>query len=229
MATVFFLGEKRLGRFINHPLTPRAGQSSTSTSTSLLWLHSLFFIWRNSPQWARTSSFTRFLDHPQRRTTVGRTPLDEWSARRRDLYLTIHNTHNRQTSMPSVGFEPTISAGERPQTQALDRTEPLRPAHSMLEYEIYLPLGQEFWWSPEWIWRLWRQENILSSAPKITPIPVSYSLYRQTEWDRHRRLKSVTFPSLVLILHSSRTKKAVGLTDLSYNVENVTESGCWKS
>jgi hypothetical protein len=30
-------------------------------------------------------------------------------------------THNRQKSIPSVGFEPTISAGERPQTQALDR------------------------------------------------------------------------------------------------------------
>ena len=35
------------------------------------------FIWRNSPQWARASSFTRFLDHTQRRATVGRTPLDE--------------------------------------------------------------------------------------------------------------------------------------------------------
>ena len=49
----------------------------------------------DSPQWARFSSFTRFLDHTQRRTTIGRTPLDEWSARRRDLYLTTHNTHNR--------------------------------------------------------------------------------------------------------------------------------------
>ena len=67
------------------------------------------------------SSFLRFLDHTQRRTTFGRTPLDEWSARRRDLYLTTHNAHNRQTSMPPVGFEPTISAGERPQTYALDR------------------------------------------------------------------------------------------------------------
>ena len=28
---------------------------------------------------------------------------------------------NRQISMPPVGFEPTISAGERPQTYALDR------------------------------------------------------------------------------------------------------------
>jgi hypothetical protein len=33
--------------------------------------------------------------HIQRRTSVGRTPLNEWSARRRDLYLTIHNTHNK--------------------------------------------------------------------------------------------------------------------------------------
>ena len=67
------------------------------------------------------ASFTRFLDHTQRRTTVGRTPLDEWSARRRDLYLTTHNPHSRQTFMPPVGFEPTISAGERPHTYALDR------------------------------------------------------------------------------------------------------------
>ena len=43
-----------------------------------------------------------FLDHTQRRSTVGRTPLDEWSARRRDLYLTTDDTHNRQTSMPPV-------------------------------------------------------------------------------------------------------------------------------
>ena len=55
-----------------------------------------------------------FLDHTQRRSTVGRTPLDEWSARRRDLYLTTHDTHNRQMSIPPVGFEPKISAGERP-------------------------------------------------------------------------------------------------------------------
>jgi hypothetical protein len=38
------------------------------------------------------SSFLRFLDHTQRRTTVGRTPLDKWSARRRDVYLTTLNT-----------------------------------------------------------------------------------------------------------------------------------------
>ena len=73
------------------------------------------------PQWASASSFARFLDYTQLRSIVGRTSLDEWSARRRDLYLTTHNTHNRQTSMPPVRFEPTISAGELPQTCALDR------------------------------------------------------------------------------------------------------------
>jgi hypothetical protein len=56
-----------------------------------------FFLWRCDPTRVIASSFLRFLDHTQRRTTVGRTPLDEWSAHRRDLYLTTHNTHNRQT------------------------------------------------------------------------------------------------------------------------------------
>ena len=70
---------------------------------------------------ARASSFTRFLDHTQRHIIVGWTPLEEEFARRKDLYLTTHNTHNIHTFMPPVGFEPTISAGERPQTYALDR------------------------------------------------------------------------------------------------------------
>ena len=56
-----------------------------------------------------------------RHTTFSRTPLDEWSARRRNLYLTTHSTHKRLTSMPPAGFEPAISARERPQTEALDR------------------------------------------------------------------------------------------------------------
>jgi hypothetical protein len=73
------------------------------------------------PQWARDSSFMRFVDHTQRCTTVSKNLLDEWSARRRKLYLTTHNTHNRETSMQRVGSEPTISRDERPQTYAFDR------------------------------------------------------------------------------------------------------------
>jgi len=56
------------------------------------------------PLWAMVSSFTRFLDHTQLLTAVDKTPLDERSARRRDLYLTTHNTHNRQTSMSPGGI-----------------------------------------------------------------------------------------------------------------------------
>jgi hypothetical protein len=66
------------------------------------------------------SSFTRFLYRTQQRNTVSRTPLDKWSARRRDIYLTTHNNHNRQTSMPPAGFEPIIITDERPQTYVLD-------------------------------------------------------------------------------------------------------------
>ena len=71
---------------------------------SLKILCSFFFLWRCGPTRAMNSSFTRFLDHTQRRFTVGRTALDEWSARRRDLYLTAQNTQNRQTSMPPGGI-----------------------------------------------------------------------------------------------------------------------------
>ena len=36
-----------------------------------------YFLWRCCPTQAMASSFTRFLYYTQRRTTVGRTPLDE--------------------------------------------------------------------------------------------------------------------------------------------------------
>ena len=55
--------------------------------------------------------------------------LEQWPARPRDLYLITHNTHNRQTSVPSVGFESTTPAGERPQTYALDRAVTGTGAH----------------------------------------------------------------------------------------------------
>jgi len=74
------------------------------TVYNTLYKRMFFFFWRDSPQWAMAPSFARFLDHTQRHITVGRTPLDEWSARRRDLYLTTHNTHNRPTSMPPGGI-----------------------------------------------------------------------------------------------------------------------------
>ena len=56
-----------------------------------------------------------------RHTTFSRIPLDEWSDRRRDFYLTASDTHKTQTSMPLAGFEPAILASERPQFNTLDR------------------------------------------------------------------------------------------------------------
>ena len=82
--------------------------------------HDIFFSWLDSPRGPgppRRWIFEITLRH----ATLGRTSLDEWSARRRDLYLTTHNSHNRQASMSPAGFEPAIPARERPQTQALDR------------------------------------------------------------------------------------------------------------
>ena len=70
---------------------------SPNGSTCLFWLAYALFLWR---------------------ATIGRIPLGEWSARRRDLYLTTQHSQQtkRQTSMLRVGFEPTISAGKRPKT-----------------------------------------------------------------------------------------------------------------
>jgi hypothetical protein len=78
-----------------------------------------------------------------RHSTLGRTPLDEWSARRSYLYLTTHNTHNRQTSMPPAGFESAIPASGRPQTHALDRpaTGISRSAEWLLDTKDYNKLS----------------------------------------------------------------------------------------
>ena len=74
-----------------------------------------------------------------RHTTLGRTPLDELSGRRRDLYLTTHNTHRRQTSMPPARFEPTIPACKRQQTHTLD-ARPLGSAMIFITTQNFRPV-----------------------------------------------------------------------------------------
>jgi hypothetical protein len=56
-----------------------------------------------------------------RHSTFGRTPLDQWSARRKYLYVTTHITRKRQTYMPPARFELRVPASERPHTHVLDR------------------------------------------------------------------------------------------------------------
>ena len=60
-------------------------------------------------------------DTHTRKHTLGGSPLDEGSARRRDLYLTTHSTHKRQTSIFQVGFKPTTPRSEWPRTYTLER------------------------------------------------------------------------------------------------------------
>jgi hypothetical protein len=109
----------------------------------------------DSAQWAMASSFTSLLDHTQRRTTVGRTPLDEWSARCRDLYITTYNTHNRQTSM--------LSAGERPQLTP-DTARPLGPAFICLDLLIIVG------WVSQSVQRLATSWTVRGSNPGVGEI-----------------------------------------------------------
>jgi len=85
-----------------------------------LTTHSNFFLpWRNSPTGPRPPHYQRSAN-TLRHNTLCRTPLYEWSARHRDLYLTTYNNHKRQTSMPPEGFEPTVPTSDGLQTHALD-------------------------------------------------------------------------------------------------------------
>jgi len=79
-------------------------------------------------QWARSSLFTRFVDHTQQPTTVGRTPLDEWSACRRDLYLTTHTPLTTDTR-PCPGGIRNHNFSMRTTADLRLRQRPLGPAN----------------------------------------------------------------------------------------------------
>jgi len=78
--------------------------------------------------------------HLFRNTTFDTTPLDEWSARRRDLYQTRHITHKRKTPMTPAGFELLTPTSERPQLYDLDR----------VAYGIVLCILQSRWLDGQW-------------------------------------------------------------------------------
>jgi len=161
-------------------------------------------LWRCDPTRVMASSFLMFLDHTQRRTKVGRTPLDEWSARRRDLYLTTYNTHNGQTSMPPVEFEPTISAGERPQTYALDRAA-TGTGNKMVIcwgiWNIYLIIMKYLPFSN-------RNKSFQTPFSALVRILISYDSPRFTEC-------SVTFHRRILILRKEIRRASVVCLDLT--------------
>jgi hypothetical protein len=107
------------------------------SQTRMKFCDQIASFWHDSPQWARASLFARFLYHTQRRTTFGRTPLDEWSVRRKDLCLTKHNTHNRQTSMLRWDSNPQSqqASGRKSTTWT---TQPLGPALGSVKVKVKL-------------------------------------------------------------------------------------------
>ena len=92
-----------------------------SRSAFLFPSYMIFFFHRATVHSGPEPPRCRGLTIPLRHTTLGRTPLDEWSARRRELHLTTRITHKRPISMSPVGIEPAIPATERPHTHSLER------------------------------------------------------------------------------------------------------------
>jgi len=99
-----------------HAVSKHMWHLSTGQDTHLQYPHP---PWCNSPQRARASSLSRLYDHTWH-TTAGKTPLDKWLAQFRDIYLTTHNIHKRQTYMLPAGFQPTVPPSKQLQTCTLE-------------------------------------------------------------------------------------------------------------
>jgi hypothetical protein len=64
-----------------------------------------FFVWRNSPPVGHGLQIHEvYRSHTQWCTAIGRTPLNEWSARHRDFYLTTHNTTQQTDTRAPCGI-----------------------------------------------------------------------------------------------------------------------------
>jgi hypothetical protein len=93
-------------------------------------------LWLCSPAWVIASSFKMFLDHTQRRATVDRTPLDERSARRINLYLTTYTTDKRPCPRWDSKPRSQPASGRRPTPQT---ARPLGPAFTPL-YKVKMSM-----------------------------------------------------------------------------------------
>jgi hypothetical protein len=84
--------------------------------TQLAHALQFYFVlpWRNSRSRPRLPHYRGFIII-LRHSTLGRTPLDEWPALRRDLYLTKHNTFKRHPCLRWVSNPQSQQAsGSRP-------------------------------------------------------------------------------------------------------------------
>ena len=85
-------------------------------------------------------SFTVTLRH----TTLGKTPLDEWSAGHKNHHMTAHNTHNRGISMPPSGIRTRIASKPTAADPRLslrghrDHSTNLRSAHAVFMCFVFI-------------------------------------------------------------------------------------------
>jgi len=81
----------------------------------------VYFLWLgrlNGPKPLPCRGFEITLSYTH---TLCRTPLDEWSSRRRDFCLPDNTRHSQETSMSPTGFEPAVIAVEWLQAHARSR------------------------------------------------------------------------------------------------------------
>jgi hypothetical protein len=158
-----------------------------------------------------------------RHTTFGRTTLDEWSARRRDLHLTTHNTHNRHHA--PAEFEPKIPASEGPQTYVLDRAatetgnhDVLKPLNQISSYFIQFGITHRKQWCICWV-----KASILKLYSKeMSRNPVSEYFWSGYEWILCSRYSFCIFVTRHYYTHTQLAAKSDVLTLSSWNLN-------WKS
>ena len=102
----------------------------------------IFFHGPSAPSGPRPPHYRGFMI-TIRYTELGRTPLDEWSARRRNLYLITHNTQNRQTSTVPVGIR-TRNPSKRPAAHRRLRPPGHWRLHSVNILFTYVCIIEEF-------------------------------------------------------------------------------------
>jgi len=160
-----------------------------------------------------------------RHKTLGRSPLDEWPDRYRDLYLTTHNTSKRPGSMPLQGFEPTIPERRRPETHAWRRRVNATMRIKLSCCPLYQDLknlndDQKNWAKMEMLGIMRKAKNMVFqpqyaqcfTATTSLPQTYGYNLQYQntsTVWNMPNK-RTVNFPSVLDAL-SSKSSDSLGI------------------
>jgi hypothetical protein len=151
-----------------------------------------FFAWCNSPLVGQRPPHYRGFAVTLRHTTLGRTPLDDWSAPRRELYLTTHVTHYREIFMPPAGFQLAIPAIERRQTDALDST-----ANGIRFYLFGIIVTATLCWRPTCVYLHFGAPKYLSelkiSQTKLAEKNITYSKtpFIRINWNSHPDMQKI--------------------------------------